>query len=132
MGFRDDVTEVIDESWFTVLPSEREGHPVATIEAAARGRASLLTDVDGSRDCVPPGVALVNGVPPHNPDALADALETWLTNPPLVQADGRRFYGFHRQHFDVPNIGARYAALYTRVAGSRAPAIGRGNASVFR
>jgi glycosyltransferase involved in cell wall biosynthesis len=89
-GWRQDMPAVYAESHIVCLPSfYREGVPRSLTEAAASGRAIVTTDAPGCREVVRHGV---NGllVPPRDPVALADALQTLLENPQLRQEMGQR------------------------------------------
>jgi len=72
-GFHRNAVAEIDHALFLVLPSRVEGQPIVTIEAATRGSASLVTNVDGSRDCVPPDHGLPNLVTFGDVTGLANA-----------------------------------------------------------
>jgi glycosyltransferase involved in cell wall biosynthesis len=111
-GFSPDVAGEFDRASFAVLPSEREGHPLAVIEAAARGRPTLVTDVDGSRDCIPPDAAMPNGVPYGEPSVLADTLRKWFTDAAGVTAEGARWFSYHRSLYSSQAVGERYVAVY--------------------
>ena len=56
-----------------VFPSYREGFPNTVLEAGALGLASIVTDINGSREIIEDGV---NGiiVSPQNEDALYEAM----------------------------------------------------------
>jgi glycosyltransferase involved in cell wall biosynthesis len=71
-----------------VIPSFREGLPMAALEAMATGRAVVAGDVAGCRSVVEDGV---NGllVPPGSAPALAVAMEQFLEDPSLVVSMGR-------------------------------------------
>lgn len=58
-----------------VLASHREGRPRALMEAQALGIPVVATDVPGCRQAVDPGRSGLL-VPPHDPVALADAIES--------------------------------------------------------
>ena len=64
---------MIAESDVCVLPSYREGVPLALLEAASMRRVLIATDIAGCRDVVKDGV---NGflVPPRSSDLLAKAM----------------------------------------------------------
>ena len=91
LGYRSDVREIVASSLFCVLPSFREGQGLVTIEAASVGRASLVTDVDGSRDCVPPQATLPNRIDAYSDSALASAMSLWLGSPESVIHEGEIF-----------------------------------------
>jgi glycosyltransferase involved in cell wall biosynthesis len=74
VGYHTDIEHFIDGARFMVLTSFKEGQGIVTIEGAGRKKASLLTDVDGSRDCVPPNARLPNLIDPNSVSDIADAL----------------------------------------------------------
>jgi glycosyltransferase involved in cell wall biosynthesis len=115
-GFQRDVIPQIEQALFAVLPSQVEGHPIVLIEAAARGRASLVTDVDGSRDCVPPRHELPNLVQFGDSAGLAHALEAWFARPDLAVAEGRLFFDYLKSSSSTEIVGNEYRVLYNQVA----------------
>ena len=74
LGYQDDVKAVWSKAHVAVLPSYREGMPMALLEAAACGRPIITTDVPGCNELVEDGV---NGllVPENDWLKLADAIE---------------------------------------------------------
>jgi len=115
-GFRADVKREFRRGRFGVLASQLEGQALAVVEMAACGRASLLTGVDGSRDCLPPSRRLPNGIPFGDPAALASALKTWLTSPGVVRDEGQIFFEFLRQTNSMEVVGQLYAGVYRDVS----------------
>ena len=115
-GFQKDIAAEMDRCLFAVLVSEVEGQGIVIIEAAARGRPTLVTDVDGSRDGVPSGSQLPNLIPFGDVEKLADALAVWLEQPDSVVNEGRVFYDFHKKHHSTEVVGRKYAELYERTA----------------
>ena len=67
-----------------VHPSRREGFPNVVIEAGAMGLASIVTDINGSREIISDGQ---NGtiVPAQDPEALYAAMKAFLDHPDKVQ-----------------------------------------------
>ena len=67
-----------------VHPSRREGFPNVVIEAGAMGLASIVTDINGSREIVKDGQ---NGtiVPAQDPEAMYAAMKDFLDHPEKVQ-----------------------------------------------
>ena len=67
-----------------VHPSRREGFPNVVIEAGAMGLASIVTDINGSREIISDGQ---NGtiVPAQDPEALYVAMKAFLDHPDKVQ-----------------------------------------------
>jgi glycosyltransferase involved in cell wall biosynthesis len=78
------VMDLLDNSDVVVLPSYYpEGIPRTLIEAAAKGKAIITTDMPGCREIVVDGI---NGflVPPKNIDALESAMIKFIRNPELI------------------------------------------------
>ena len=71
-----------------VYPAHGEGMPGAVLEAMSMGRPIITTDTPGCRDTVD---ERVNGclVPPGNPEALAEAMQSFLRRPELIAAMAR-------------------------------------------
>jgi len=115
-GYHSNVNAHIDEALFAVLPSAVEGQPIVILEAAARGRATLVTDVDGSRDCVPPDATLPNRIAFGDVRGLADALQSWFARSPEVVEEGRRSFRFLRASSASDVVGGKYRALYENLA----------------
>lgn len=67
-----------------VLPSYREGFPNVVLEAGAMGLASIVTDVNGSREIISDGQ---NGViiPAHDEEALYRTMYSWYSDPAAVR-----------------------------------------------
>jgi glycosyltransferase involved in cell wall biosynthesis/ribosomal protein S18 acetylase RimI-like enzyme len=72
-GWREDVHELLALMDVFVLPSWREGMPRSAIEAAAMGKALVLTDIRGSREVARNDVEALL-VPPRDPGRLAAAI----------------------------------------------------------
>lgn len=88
-GHRTDMPEVLKQATLVVLPSYREGLPLALAEAAAAGRPAITTDVPGCREAVREGET---GwlVPPKDAPALATALSAALADPAELARRGAR------------------------------------------
>jgi glycosyltransferase involved in cell wall biosynthesis len=120
-GHQDEMHSVLQRVNIVCLPSHGgEGVPKALLEAAAGGRAIVTTDVPGCRDIVRQGV---NGivVPPHNPAALADAIETLLKNPALRVEMAKRGREIAVSEFSEEVVTAQTLSLYGTLLGTRAP-----------
>ncbi len=94
-----------------VLPSYREGVPKFLLEAAATGRAIVTTDVPGCRDVVRHGE---NGllVPARDAAALADAIETLLSDAPRRAAMGAAGRRRMEDSFGVESVVSATMAVY--------------------
>ena len=117
-NYRSDIQDQLRASYFNVLVSQTEGFPNVVIEAAALGKPSLVTNVDGSRDCVPQNAALPNLVPFGQPEDLAVALAQWMQAPTeSVSSEGARFHDFLKHKCDMKTIQQAYRDVYVRAAG---------------
>lgn len=83
-------------SVFDILafPSYREGLPNVVIEAHAMGVPAVVTDIPGANEAFDPGTTAI-AVPPRDPKALAQALQT------LINDDGKRMKMGQQAHFFV-------------------------------
>lgn len=119
-GFQTDVRKFIDDCLFMVLPSFVEGQPVAILEGAARGRATLCSDIPGSRDCIPiSSTGLPNKFSPTDSKQLQEYLRAWLTNPQSVIEEGRTFHGHLEDIASAEVVVAKHLELYRRLAAVR-------------
>lgn len=87
IGRRHDVGNVLNALDVFALPTHREALGTVFIEAAAMGVPVIGTDVGGVPETMQDGVTGLL-VPPHNPAALATALETLLASPELRRQMG--------------------------------------------
>lgn len=114
LGFHKNVTPIINKSLFLVLPSWVEGQPIAIIEGAGQGKATLLTNIEGSRDCIPKNINLPNLVNPSSPESLANALHFWLSNPKNVTHEGQLFYNYLKNKSSNHIVANEYYELYKK------------------
>lgn len=128
-GFVPDVFGRLPNYNFNVLTSWKEGFPNVVVEAAAHHLPSLVTDVDGSRDTLPPALELPNRLPPGDVRALSNALEHWWKAPLLVRRDGQRFRTFLRERCSPDIVGEQFRALYLELIASRGRDAYRGRSS---
>ncbi len=99
-----------------------EGIPVALMEAMAYGIPVVATSAGGTPELVKPGTGLL--VPPADPLALADALQTLLQDWTLLRQIGDRGRQHVRETHDIARITSELARI---LAGQ--PATQRQNAS---
>ncbi len=104
-----DVKEWLERTSVFVLPSYHEGVPRSTQEAMAMARPVVTTDVPGCRDTVLEGV---NGylVPARDVDALAKAMERFISSPNLVRQMGAQSRALAEERFSVHKANARLLA----------------------
>ena len=110
-GWQEDMPAALARADIFCLPSYREGVPNALLEAAASGLSIVTTDVPGCRDVVMNGV---NGwlVPVRNSDALANALETLITNPELRLKMGNAGREIAMNQFSMAKVNRETLAVY--------------------
>jgi glycosyltransferase involved in cell wall biosynthesis len=113
-GRREDMPQVLAQSYIVCLPSYREGLPKALLEAASCGRPIVTTNVPGCRDVVRDGD---NGllVEARNATALTDALAKLLADPELRQKMGQRGRERVLKEFSQERIVGQVLALYREV-----------------
>ena len=122
-GRRADIPAVWRDSHIAVLPSYREGLPMALLEAASCGRPIVAADVPGSREIARDGESALL-VPPRDPAALAAAILRLADDPALrarLGAGGRRLI---EQEFSEERIAAATLALWRRLLASETAAVG--------
>jgi glycosyltransferase involved in cell wall biosynthesis len=108
VGDRPDVSDWLAAANVVVAPSRWEGMALAPIEAMARARYVIATDVAGMREALPPDASTM--VPVRAPAALAAALADRLADPEGTDAAGR----VARRHVEREHDGAAAAAEVVR------------------
>lgn len=125
LGWRGDLATIYGATDIFVLTSRNEGTPVALIEAMATGVASVSTNVGGVRDVITgPDVGVL--VPFGQPDALADAVQSFAHDPARRREVGRaardsvrdRFHG-GRLRRDITNLYRSLMSTSSTIASDR-------------
>lgn len=80
LGFRSDVADLMNAADAYVMSSAWEGLPMVLLEAASAGLPIIATDVGGNGEIVQQG-STGYLAPPHDPGALAAAMERLLETP---------------------------------------------------
>ncbi len=96
-----------------VVPSRWEGLPLVALEALARGRSLVCSDIPGLAEVVQDGVGAA--VPPCDAGALAAAIAHRLSRPAEADAEGRAAAGAAAR-YDLSLTLARLAALTAGIA----------------
>ncbi len=114
-----EMPEKLAQAHVVVLPSYREGLPLALAEAAASGRACVTTDVPGCRDAILPGET---GwlVPARDAPALATALAEALQNREELSRRGRNGATFAREELGLEMVIRKTHSIYAELL---APAV---------
>jgi starch synthase (maltosyl-transferring) len=114
LGWRPDVAEILSRCDLFVLPSRWEGMPNALLEAMACGLPAVATDVEGVREVLGEG-ADEQVVPPGSAAELAARIERFLGDPDSARTLGARNRQRVESEFSLPQMIARYVALYREV-----------------
>jgi len=110
-GHRDHMESIYQQAHVVVLPSYREGLPLALVEASSCGRACITTDVPGCREIVRDGVT---GwlVPARDTAALAATLGAALADQPELRRRGAQGAQRVREGFSKDVVVAHHLKLY--------------------
>jgi glycosyltransferase involved in cell wall biosynthesis len=115
LGFRRHVADVLAALDVVAFSSDREGSPLAVMEAMAAAKPVVATRVGGVPDIVDDGVHGLL-VPPRDPHALAGAVARLLRDPTLRRELGQRGHERQRREFDIAAVVGRVATLYEELA----------------
>ncbi|HET6815055.1 MAG TPA: GNAT family N-acetyltransferase [Actinomycetota bacterium] len=115
-GWRDDVRDLLAVMDVFVLASWREGMPRSAIEAAAMGRALVLTDIRGCREVARHDQEALL-VPPRDPEALAVAISRLAADPALRDRLGTAARRRALERFSEAQVAERVVEHYRRLAG---------------
>ena len=113
VGARDDVADWLAAADVVALPSRWEGMALTMLEAMARGRSVVATDVSGAREALRGEAGAV--VPREDPAALAEALVTRLLDRELATTEGARGRGLAERFYDARRAAAAVTDLYAWV-----------------
>ena len=111
LGFRRDVAEVLATLDVAVFSSDREGMPLAVIEAMAAGKAIVATDIPGITELVRDGDEGLL-VPSRNPAALAEAVGRLLDDDELRTRLGAAARERQRHELDIQTTVDAFEQLY--------------------
>ena len=106
LGETSDVRPYVAAAHVLVLPSWREGTPTSIMEGMSMGRPAVVTDAPGCREVVRQGV---NGLltPLRDAQALADAMETFITTPQNILRMGAAGRELALRELDAHTVAAR-------------------------
>lgn len=110
VGNREDVPDWIAAANVVVAPSRWEGMALVPLEAMARARSVIATDVAGMRDALPPDAATVVAIGAGA--ALAAALADQLADPVGTDVRGARARVHVERNHDAANAAAAVASVY--------------------
>lgn len=114
LGERHDIPEVLQAMDAFVLPSVAEGSSNTLLEAMATGLPVLATRVGGSPELVDNGVSGIL-VPPRDPQALTEAIGTYLRDPRLRELHGASARQRTVACFGLERMTNSYLGLYRQL-----------------
>lgn len=118
VGERTDMPAVYSALDVFVLPSHREGFSRSAMEAAACGRALVLTDIRGCREIGTDQEHLLL-VPVRDPRTLAVAIERLIGDPATRERLGSAAEMRSRAAFDQRVVAQRSLSAYARLGAHR-------------
>ena len=111
-GFTPNVPAFLKTLDVFVMPSLREGQPIALLEAMAAGKPVVATKIEGITGTVTDGKdALL--VPPANPGALAGAILKLAKDEDMVQALSRNARKKVSELFSMKSFVSRHLGIYS-------------------
>jgi glycosyltransferase involved in cell wall biosynthesis len=117
LGRRDDVPTWLAATDLVAMPSRWEGCSLAMLEALARGRSVVASDVSGAREAIADDAGSV--VPIGDVHALASAIAERLGDPELTEGEGRAGRRRAEESHDLKKTTQQIADLYAEVLAAR-------------
>jgi glycosyltransferase involved in cell wall biosynthesis len=111
-----EISEMMRGSDLFVLPSRFDNLPCVVVEALASGLPVVSTTVGGIPEMVYDDAGIL--VPPDDPSALADALDSVLSN--LNSYDRDAIAGAARGRYSLEAVGAQLQGIYDSVRSASA------------
>ena len=116
-GARDDIGDWFAAADVVVAPSRWEGMSMVLLEAMARGRSIVATDVAGAREAL--GTEAGEIVPVEDARALAEALVERMLDPGLAAEEGKAGRRRVEQSHDLRATTGAVADLYEELLAGR-------------
>jgi glycosyltransferase involved in cell wall biosynthesis len=113
LGHQSDVKSVWSKAHIAILPSYREGMPMALLEAAACGRPIVTTDVPGCNELVEDGVSGFL-IPLNDWMKLADSIETLANSADLRAQFGAAARNMVEAEYGLQVVVDQTLALYRK------------------
>lgn len=110
VGKRPDVADWLAAADVVAFPSRWEGMSIGMLEAMARGRSVVASDVGGAQEALGREAGAV--VPPGDAAALANAIGARLRDPARAAAEGRAARERAERSHDLRTTTAALAELY--------------------
>jgi glycosyltransferase involved in cell wall biosynthesis len=128
LGRVDPVAGVYERNAIVVVPSRGEGFGMVALEAAERGRATIVSRVGGLPEIVADGETGIV-VPPDDPDALATSIAALATDPDRVRSYGSAARARALGSFSEAAAAEGVDAVYRALASRRSTALAASSAS---
>ena len=119
LGSVADVSALLADCAFTVLPSLTEGMPNAVLESLAHGRAVIASAVGGVPEILEHGGGVL--VPPGDPEALADAMRALLVDPAMAARLGAEGRALVNALFGIERLVQETLRLYQGLLSGNPP-----------
>jgi glycosyltransferase involved in cell wall biosynthesis len=113
-GFCNDIKEILYSLDVFVLPSIREGQPIALLEAMAMETPIVATDIEGVNETIVDGITGIL-VPPKNPSALAEAIVCLLKDKKKAQEMGQAGRVVVEEKFNLKDKMEQHKRLYETI-----------------
>jgi glycosyltransferase involved in cell wall biosynthesis len=123
VGRRGDVGQWLAAADVVALPSRWEGMSIGMLEAMAKERSVVASDVPGAEEALDDDAGAL--VPPEDPAALANALAERLLDPAKAAAEGRRGRERVERSHDLRAMTAALATLYEELLDAVSSSTGR-------
>jgi glycosyltransferase involved in cell wall biosynthesis len=117
LGERKDISRLLAAGDVYASSSNREGLPVAVLEAMMAGLPVVGTNVGDMAKVVTDEIGRI--VPPHHPELLAEAIDELLNAPEKIPLMGKVARLRAMQEYSVELWMARHAALYKEILNSK-------------
>lgn len=112
LGFRRDATSIMNIMDIAVLPSiAKEGLGLVLVEAALLNKPAIASNAPGIDEALEDGVSGIL-VPPGNPEQLASALDTLLSDRELCRSMGEAGRRRSLEMFTIPAMTDAVEAVY--------------------
>jgi glycosyltransferase involved in cell wall biosynthesis len=112
------IAEELAQASVVALPSYREGFPKTVIDAAAAGRATVVTDVPGCRDAIVPGLT-GELCKVRDPVSLAEAIKRMISDRERLAEMGAAARRHAEANFGIERVIATHLELYEQLGRRR-------------
>ena len=116
LGYRDDISNVINQLDLIVLSSLWEGLPLTPIEAFAAGKTVIGTSVDGTTEIIKDNF---NGilVEPKKEEAISEAINYLYNNFEIKKLFEKNAYNTYKEKFSYDRFIINYKNYYNKLIG---------------